>query len=217
MYKKQLNKQDSNQQAKNKKIILAKIENVWTEDGAYKCGCISDPKAHVPSHGGEELSVKHKDEAISTSDTYPSSQGKDLQHDVHVCGKKKQTQTQTQMVASRKTCRVSQRQTVFLFHNTAQRAPTFRNQPDDDQQNSAECHCAGDESGSREPLVEMPVGNICNNVNQGRYEAVEVDISIQVAGIECETVEDYGYGHPAEIQTHNGMKTAEMAPITKLN
>lgn len=43
--------------------------------------------------------------------------------------------------------------------------------------------------------------NIYHNINGCRNEAGEVDISIQVTGVERETIEHQGSGHPAELQS----------------
>lgn len=80
------------------------------------------------------------------------------------------------------------------------RGPTFRNQFQDQERSPAEHHCARQQSGSRQSVNHHPNSNIGETVDGRWDEAVEVDVSIQVTGVEGEAIKHEGNAHPAETQ-----------------
>lgn len=78
-------------------------------------------------------------------------------------------------------------------------AQTLRNQLDDQEHGATQHHQGEKESGFRHPFDEQPRNYICKNVNGSWNEAVEVDISLQITSVECETNVDQKGAQPTEI------------------
>lgn len=51
------------------------MKNVGTDDGAGVWHCKNSAEAHVPDHGGDELSEKQEDDPIRNGGTHLSSEG----------------------------------------------------------------------------------------------------------------------------------------------
>lgn len=59
---------------------LARIENVWSDNGAQESTGSPNSHAHVSDHCGHQLSHNQIDEIKSSSNTSLSHQGEDLQY-----------------------------------------------------------------------------------------------------------------------------------------
>lgn len=59
---------------------LARIENVWSDDGAEGSTGSYNTHAHVSDHSGHQLSHDQTNEGKSASNTSLSHQGENLQH-----------------------------------------------------------------------------------------------------------------------------------------
>lgn len=80
------------------------------------------------------------------------------------------------------------------------RGLTFRNQFQDQECDSAEHHHPGQQSGSRHSVGQQPNGHVGETVEDCWEETVEVDVSIQVTGVEREAIIHRGNAHPAKTQ-----------------
>lgn len=65
--------------------ILAKVNNIWRNNGAYSSSRRCDAQAHAPDHSGHQLSQKNIEETVTTGDANPSNQGEHLQNDWIFC------------------------------------------------------------------------------------------------------------------------------------
>lgn len=161
---------------------LSRIENVWSDDGAEGSTGSPNTHAHVSDHSGHQLRHNQIDESKSASNTNLAHQGEDLQHN----------------------CIVWEKQTWHLWLPSRfdsvlkknKKSLTFRNQFQGQESDAAEHRYPGQQSGSRRPVGQQPNGHVGETIDGCWEEAVEVDVSIQVTGVERQTVKHQGNAHP---------------------